>query len=162
MTKPLTTDEISAGEMFAIDLAMLAREIAMDIFPLDQILELHRLTDEEWARVQQNQKFKDMLAQMVAEWNATTSTKDRVKIKAATGLESQLETYIRDIGDPTIPLSQRVEAGKFLAKLGELDGSLLGAGAAGGGFQIILNIGERRETIDVTPRHSIEGGAIPE
>ena len=49
-----------------------------------------------------------------------------MRIKAATGLESQLEIYIRDIADPTIPLTQRVEAGKFLARLGELDGQHLG------------------------------------
>lgn len=127
----MTTD-LAPEEVFAVDLAALAREIAMDIFPPKQILELHRLTDDEWQRIQENPKFQSMLQEMITEWNSTTSTKERVKMKAATGLESILEIYIRDIADPGIPLIQRVEAGKFLGRLGELDGSHIGGGGGGG------------------------------
>jgi hypothetical protein len=157
----MTTEQLQPAEVFAVDLAMLAREIAMDIFPLEQIIELHRLSDEEWKKIQDTPKFQEMLGQMVAEWNATSSTRDRIKIKAATGLESQIEVFIRDIGDLSIPLAQRVEAGKFLARLGELDGVGLGAGA-GGGFNITLNIGAAPQLhVEARPR-TIEGMAIPE
>ena len=46
------------AEIFAVDFAALAREIAMDIFPLAQILELHQLTDEEWLRISGNVRFQ--------------------------------------------------------------------------------------------------------
>src|SRR6188768_2695018 len=118
----MTTD-LAEDTIFAVDFAAVAREIAMDIMPLGEILKLHQLSDAEWTRIQDTPKFQEMLSGLVAEWNATKSVKDRVKTKASTGLESVLEIYIRDINDPTIPLAQRVEAGKFLARLGELDGN---------------------------------------
>jgi hypothetical protein len=145
-----TTDE--GGELFAIEFAALAREIAMDIFPIEQILELHRLDDEEWQRIQANQKFRQMLADLTREWNATATTVERVKVKAASGLESTLEVYIRAITDDNIPLAQRVEAGKFLARLGELDGSKNTVGIGGSGVTINISTGGNRPpvTIDVT------------
>ena len=109
------------GEIFAIDFATLAREIAMDIFPLEQILVLHQLSSEEWATIQAHPRFISMLTSMQRDWQSAQNTRERVKVKSATGLESMLEVYIRDINDADIPLNQRVEAGKFLAKLGELD-----------------------------------------
>jgi hypothetical protein len=145
-----TADE--GGELFAVEFAALAREIAMDIFPIDQILELHRLSEEEWARIQDNQKFRQILGDMTREWNATATTGERVRTKAATGLESTLEVYIRAITDDNIPLAQRVEAGKFLARLGELDGSKGTIGIGGSGVTININTGGGQPpvTIDVT------------
>jgi hypothetical protein len=153
----MTTDTPEPGTMFAVDFAALAREIAMDIFPLEQLLELHRLTNDDWAKIQANPKFGEMVQQMVTDWAAATNTGERVRIKAATGLESTLEIYIRAILDDSIPLNQRVEAGKFLARLGELDGQ---RGAdSGDGFHVTLNIGTLTRQIDVKPAKVIE--AIP-
>jgi len=139
----MTTD----AEIFAVDFATLAREIAMDIFPLAQILELHKLDDVEWARISENRRFQTMLEQMVTDWNSAANTRQRVKIKAATGLESVLETYIAEILDTGIPLTQRVEAGKFLARLGELDGNLIEGGGADR-FSITLNIGAMHKQLE--------------
>ena len=145
----MATNTTEPAEVFAVDFAALAREIAMDIFPVETILSLHHLDDAEWLRIQKNPRFQSMLEQMLRDWNSAMNTSERVKIKAATGLESILENYIRDIGDGSIPLGQRVEAGKFLARLGELDGSKLAGGQVGGGFQIVLNIGTVQRTVDV-------------
>lgn len=148
------------SEIFAVNFAALAREIAMDILPLGEILELHKLDEETWARIQGNKNFQDALAGLVRDWNSAGNVRERVKIKAATGLEAQLEIYVQDIGDPTIPLIQRVEAGKFLARLGELD-SREGGGAEGGGFHITLNIGTTQHRVDIAPpMRTIE--AIPD
>jgi len=146
----MTTADDS-NEMFAIEFSALAREIAMDIFPIEQILELHRLEEPEWARIQANRKFQQILGDMVREWNATATTRERVRVKAASGLESTLEVYIRAITDDNIPLAQRVEAGKFLARLGELDGNKDVMGVGGNGVTININTGHKPPvTIDVT------------
>jgi hypothetical protein len=145
----IAMSEVPQGEVFAIEFAALAREVAMDIFPIHDIVALHRLTAEEWERVQKNPKFVAMVADMSAEWNSAANTRERVRIKAATGLESVLETYIRDITDPQIPLNQRVEAGKFLARVGELDNAQQIIGGGGGsGFHIQLNIGGEVKQMD--------------
>jgi len=139
--------------MFATDFAALAREIAMDIFPLAQVLELHRLDDAEWTRINSNPKFQAMLGSMITDWNSAANTRERVRIKAATGLEAVMETYIADILDPGIPLTQRVEAGKFLARLGELDSQAMGE--IGEKFSIPLNIGAHH--VESKPMTTIEG-----
>lgn len=145
----MTTDR---DVVFAIDLAALAREIAMDIFPVEEVLAIHKLTDQEWQRIALNPKFQEMLASMQREWLSAANTRDRVRIKAATGLESMLETYIREIADESIPLTQRVEAGKFLARLGELDGALdkLGGQGAAGHVTINITTSADRPTITLT------------
>lgn len=152
------------AETFAIDFATLAREIAMDIFEVGDIIALHRLSDQEWQKISVHPKFVAMLADMQRTWNAAENTAQRIKVKAQTGLESQLEIYVRDIADPDIPLAQRVEAGKFLARLGELDGEhKLGRGE-GGAFHITLNIGTSGLSIEATakPMIDVTPGVIPE
>jgi hypothetical protein len=145
----MTTNESGSVEVFAIEFAQLAREIAMDIFPLDQILEIHKLSTDEWLKIRDHPTFQSMFQAMLIDWNLASSTRERVRVKAATGLESQLETYIREISDETIPLIQRVEAGKFLARLGELDGAHQVLGGAGSDrFQITLNIGTLTKSMD--------------
>jgi hypothetical protein len=133
LTVTTTDDPLTA---YAVDFATLAREIAQDIFTIDQIVALHRLSDDEWTQIQAHPKFTAILADMQRDWNSAANTKERVRIKAATGLETTLETFIQEINTATTPLSQRVEAGKFLARLGELDGSAAGSSLAGGGVTI--------------------------
>jgi len=146
--------------VFAIDFATLAREVAMDIFPLDDILKVHQLSGDDWDELCANPRFKAMLDQMMREWASAASTPERTRIKAATGVESHIETLIQDIGDRTMPLTQRVEAMKFLARVGELDGGKQALGAGGAPFSININIGtqepivatfEPRIMVDVTP-----------
>jgi hypothetical protein len=119
--------------------SQLARQIAMDILPLDDILELHRLTDQQWVSIQANPHFQATLTDMVTEWNSAANTKARVRIKAATGIEALLEPAIAACMDTTIPLNQRIEGMKFLAKLGELmDQPEFGGGAAAD--RVMINI----------------------
>jgi len=136
------------SEIFAVDLAALAREIAMDIFEMKDILLVHKLDDDQWEEISRNVKFQQMLTQMAAEWNSALNTRERIRIKAATGLEAVLENYIREIRDSAIPLGQRVEAGKFLARIGEIDTSQIIGGAGGGGFTITMNIGTTHKVIE--------------
>lgn len=156
----MTTENTAPAELFAVDFAALAREIAMDIFDIDQILDVHRLSDEEWQRISAHPKFIAMLREMTADWNSAGNTKERVRLKAATGLESVLEIYIRDVMDTAIPLNQRVEAGKFLARLGELDGQqVLGQG---GGAGVTINIQTARDQPPLTIEATSTRLPIPE
>ena len=140
------------GQVFAVDFATLAREIAQDIFDIEQIVRLHDLSDEEWRKIQAHPRFIAMLTDMQRDWNAAENTRQRVRIKAATGLESTLEVFIADIANPLIPLAQRTEAGKFLARLGELDGARDGVpSGAGVVINIVTSASKPPVTIDATP-----------
>lgn len=150
----MTTDHKTAADNFPIDFAVLAREIAMDIYPVEDILALHKLTDEQWMAIQDHPMFQSTLADLVLQYNTASSIKERVRVKAAIGLEISMDTYIADIADTGIPLNQRVEAGKFLARLGELDPGLIQGGGGGGG--VVINIITKAGKVPVT----IEGEAI--
>jgi hypothetical protein len=137
-----------------VDFATLAREIAQDIFPLEQVIRLHNLSDEEWLRISIHPKFVAILNDMQREWNSASNTAERIKVKSQAGLESQLEILIADCGDPSIPLSQRTEAYRMLARLGDLDGQ--GKVQVGEKFSITLNIGTVVKAVDVKEPKVIE------
>ena len=56
----MTTNDYKPVEVFAIEFAQLAREIAMDIFPLNQILEIHKLDMDEWMKIREHPTFQSM------------------------------------------------------------------------------------------------------
>lgn len=137
-----------------VDFATLAREIAQDIFPLEQVIRLHNLSDDEWLKISVHPKFVSILNDMTKEWNSASNTAERIKVKSQAGLESQLEILIADCGDPSIPLSQRTEAYRMLARLGDLDGQ--GKVQVGEKFSITLNIGTVVKAVDVKEPKVIE------
>jgi hypothetical protein len=135
--------------VFAVDFATLAREIAQDIFSVEQVVALHRLSDEEWTQIQRHPRFVSMLHSMQVEWNSAANTRERVRIKAQTGLESQLEIFVNEINNGNIPLSQRVDAGRFLARLGELDGQLSQNNAPSSGITINIVTSNKNQPLTI-------------
>lgn len=129
----------------AVNLAKLAREIAQDILPLEDILTLNHVADVEWERIQADPRFQTMLQGMVADWNSAANTPTRVKIKAATAVEALLEKMFSDCLDSGIPLTQRTDAFRQLCRLGELEGSRDQIGAsAGDRISITINLGAEK------------------
>jgi hypothetical protein len=147
--------DIGRSEVFAVNFAALAREIAMDILPLPDILRLHQIDDEQWMQVQSNPTFQRQVAGLVQDWQSAVNVRERMKIKAATALEAQLEVLVGDIADLSIPLGQRVEAAKLLARLGDLDGQRVEG--VGERFAISINIGDVHREVEVK---TISGTAL--
>lgn len=141
-----------------LDLSSLAREIAKDLRPLDEILAVHGVTEEQFEDIRIDPRFDRLLQSLIAEWSAAENTAQRVAVKSAALVEEALPVLYRDIVDSRIPLAQRVEGLKLasrLGKLGENDGVKEGAGS---GFSIKIILGEDRAlTVDATPRQVIEG-----
>jgi hypothetical protein len=127
----------------ALNLAKLAREIAMDILPVEDILALHKVDDETWARIQADERWQAQLSSMAQDWNSAANAKERVKVKAQTGMEMLLETYIRDAANQAHPLVQRVEAGKLICRLGELLENQ--KGTASGQVLVQININNEKK-----------------
>ena len=155
----MTTD-LPPEELFAVDFAALAREIAMDILPLADILKLHQLDDDEWLRISEHPKFVEILGQMVTEWNATKSVRERVKIKVgdragepARGLHPRHRRRLD-------PAGAACRGRQVPGPAGRARRSLLGANA-GGAFTITFNIGEVTKQVDVG-RKTIDATVIPE
>lgn len=119
-----------------------ARELAMDLYPLDQILKNHSVTDEEFAVWRENKRFLQYYVEFKQEWGTATNAAERTRVKASVIMEEFMEQAYKDLHDTKQALNHRVELGKLVKSLAGLDAAKGGAaGAAGaGGFTLSINI----------------------
>lgn len=123
-------------------LVKLAREIAMDIQPIETILKQYSITDQAWEQLQRNGRFTRLLESQVEEWNSALNTHERVRAKSAAMLEEWLPELNNRLHDRDIGLPAKVEAGKMLTKMAGIGEREVGAGGAGERFTITINLGE--------------------
>jgi hypothetical protein len=124
-----------------MDMLKLAREIAMEIHPLDKILDTHGVTSAEWNRIKTNEHFRRVLANEITLWNSAGTTHERVKIKAAAAVELWLPELFERIHSHNENLTAKIEGGKLLARLADL--GIANANINGGGekFSVTINLG---------------------
>lgn len=140
-----------------VNVANLARQLAMDILPVSQILQLNSVDDKTWERIQEDRKFQEILHDYAKEWNSASNTRTRIKVKSQSAIEMLLEPLVEAIMDSSIPLSQRIEAIRQLARLGELEGKPeIGGGQAGGGVSITINVGQDKPPVIIDAQPSLE------
>lgn len=151
--------EISSSSNDVIMLK-LARELAMDIQPLEKILEIHELSSDQWEEIQRNPRFKSYLRGAMEEWQSATNTAERVKLKSMAFVEEALPEFFARAHDPKEPLAAKTEVLKTIAKFAGVGGTVDGA-VAGERLTVTINLGadnQLRIEKDVTPQ-VIEGEA---
>jgi hypothetical protein len=119
-------------------ISQLAREIAREIIPFDAVLKKFKLDSQTYERVFDMPFFQRRLEEELAVWNGSDSgsIRARVAAKAATVIEESLMEVYDLIHDKSQPLSGKVEALKFAARLASM-----GEGAtADTSEKIIFNI----------------------
>ena len=132
----------------------LAREIAMDIHPIGDILARHEVDVGLWEEFQTNARFKDYLRGAVEEWQSATNTAERVKLKSMAFVEEALPEFFARAHDPKEPLAAKTEVLKTIAKFAGVGGSVDGA-LAGERMVVTINLGADRQfrvEKDVTPQ----------
>lgn len=125
-------------------LVVLAREIAMDVVPLETILRSAGITSNQWEAIQKQPRFQEVLSAEMLAWESAVNTADRVKLKAAACVEDALLEMHGRLHDRREPMSARVELFKSLAKLGGLETSSKADVQMGERFQLTINIGDGR------------------
>ena len=108
-------DEIMT-DLDEITLAKLAREMAMNIRPALQIFADFGIDETDYYEICKLEFFSKAKEQFVLEWNATTSTADRVKIGSLAYLEQLLPAITRRALDMREPLVAATDVAKLLAK----------------------------------------------
>lgn len=121
-------------------LLALARELAMDIRPLETVLTEYQITPEMFQRIRNLPRFRMYFEQEVAQWQTATATADRVRIKSAAVLEAWLPELYARMSDAKEPLSSKVEAGKLLARMAEV-GATKASEGGGERFSVTINLG---------------------
>lgn len=154
-------DELALPEASYNDLKLLklAREIAMDMRELDDILKSHSVTRSEWQKISTNTKFLDYLRKSTEEWQSATNTAERVRIKSLAFVEEALPEFFARAHDNRENLSAKTEVLKAVSRFAGIGVSGTEAGITGERFSVTINLGEDKNVKierDVTPK-VIEG-----
>lgn len=137
----------------------LAREIALDIHPIETILDKLKINPNQWETIQKTAYFRASLEEEIQHWAGTPNTAERVKIKFLTMLEESADEMWLRVHDPKEPLNAKTELWKMMMR-----GAGIGVAqvdASGGAERISININMGADAKlsvekDITPR-VIEG-----
>lgn len=141
-----------------------ARNVAQDIYPIEEILKTCGVTGNQYAFFLAHPRFQGYLISEREAWLSAGNIESRTKLKAGIVLETYMDGAYHEMTDIKTPLNQRVELGKMLAKIagfGEPRSFIDRGAGAGPGFVLQINIGpgkvEPRQTITIQP----EVGNLP-
>jgi hypothetical protein len=132
-------------ELDEIKLAKLARELAMNVRPYQDVFKDFGITETDYYEISKLEFFIRAKEQFTLEWNATTSTADRVKIGSLAYLEQILPAITRRALDLKEPLPAATDVAKLLARnagIGEAKSEAKGASER---FVITINLGADTE-----------------
>lgn len=117
----------------------LAREIAMGINDLPDILHSFNLTHGQFETIQKDPAFSRMLASELADWEAASNAEERVKVKSAAMIEDFLPELYARLNDHTEPLLGKAKLLEFIAKLAKM-GQAGDPKALAPGDRVVVNI----------------------
>jgi hypothetical protein len=147
-----------------VTLLKLAREIAMDIRPLEDLLASLEISAENWGIIQSLPTFQTYLRGAVEEWQSATNTQERVRLKSLSFVEEALPEFFARAHDPKESLAAKTEVLKAVAKFAGV-GGMADAAVSGEKLTVTINLGADNQLKierDVTPRGNdyIEGEAL--
>lgn len=116
-----------------------ARGLALDIYPLDQILETAEVEPRDFQRWQTSPRFLEYLQSERDAWQSAGNTPERAKLKASIIVEEFMVQAHTELQDKKTPLNQRVDLFKQLCKIAGMEATTPAAGG-GGGFSLQINI----------------------
>lgn len=138
-----------------LDTTMLrvARDIAMDIYPLPTILVNAGVAMHEFNTWKEHPRFLEYLRSETEAWKSATNTGERTKLKAAVVMEEFMAEAHARLHDNKIALNHRVELGKLVAKIAGMgEPKLMNSGSGTPTFQLKINIGPTKQTqVKVAP-----------
>jgi len=145
-------------------ISRLAREIARDIKPIDEILKEYKLTAEQFDVLADNGFFQTRLSEETQLWNASDSVAigKRIETKTATMVEDCLLEVYRLIHDQNQPMQAKVDMLKWVARLAGM-GEARTAASDGGGVKITINVGSKSLEFDkerALPGRTIDGTVV--
>lgn len=142
LTAGLTSYAIVPSSVYdEMKLVKLAREIAMDIKELDEILKIHNVTHADFEKLKTNERFKSILTAEVIAWQGAINTNERVRVKAASMIEEWLPELYSRLNDRGEGLSSKIEGGKLLERLAGMGAAAAKNEAPTDRVSITINLG---------------------
>jgi hypothetical protein len=144
-------------------LVQIAREIAIDHWPLEEILSRFKVTEEQWEELAANPRFKLILEQEIVAWNTAVNTHERIKLKSGAILEDWLLEATARLHDKNEPLSAKASLAQTIGKFAGVGVSKEAAEGSGERFTVHINLGGGEQIKlekQVAPQKLIEGDAV--
>jgi len=123
------------------EMAALAREMVMGIRNYKLIFADFGIDEEDYYEIAKNETYKRIKDHFTLEWNATTSTQDRIRLQGAAGIEVIMPVVARRALDATTPLAEVIESAKFMAKVAGIGDTKANPQSASERFVITINLG---------------------
>ncbi|HLZ24569.1 MAG TPA: hypothetical protein VKQ30_20835 [Ktedonobacterales bacterium] len=120
-------------------LTSIAREIALDINPLETILKTHQIPTQTFRRISKTAAFQKILSEQVEAWNSSLNISERLRIKQAAMVEASLEHLFERLIDKKESLAGAVELFKALSRNGGI--GVAAGESTGERVKITINMG---------------------
>ena len=137
----MTTLPATLSSFDDVTIVKLARSIAMDIHPIEQILATHGLDANQWETISKHDYFQTVLRSEIEAWNAATNTAERVRLKSLSFVEEALPEFYARVHDAREPLSAKTEVLKTVSRLAGVGGTGAEVGMTGEKVSITINLG---------------------
>lgn len=140
----------------------LAREIAMDIMPIDAILKSSNVTDAQWERIREHPRFIQLLISNQEQWASSLNTAERVRVKSLAMVEEILPEFYERMFDRKESLTSKTEVLRTVAKFAGLGDKAAGANE-GERFTVTINMGADQQVKiekNVTPQVTAQAALI--
>lgn len=124
-------------------LVILARELAMNIHEIPDILKRLNITDSQWENIQRDKRFQGYLEDAVITWQSALNGPERIKVKALAAVEDWLATAYGILHEDKHSLRDKTELAKLMSRLagvGEKTPSELPVGEK---ISITINMGDQ-------------------
>lgn len=141
--------------------AALVLELVQEMYDRSVILKKYSLDDAQFATLEQNEFFQEVMKARTIEWNSASNTQRRLSLEAAIALEDGLPNVAARMSKPTEPLGEVVSLVKVLAEMAGAIGAKAAAQpqSATEKFKIVINLGgetlsmekERGSLVEIHP-----------
>jgi len=138
-----------------LTIVRLAREIAMDIRPIDEILQIQNISRDIFDKIRITKEFERVLQNEIEAWNSAVNTAERVRLKSLSFVEESLADFYADAVNKNESLSARTEVLKTVARFAGIGGSGVDGAINGEKFFVTINLGTDKTVKfekDVTPK----------
>lgn len=126
-------------------LLAMAREIAMDILPIETIIANYGMTAHRFAVVRELPRFQQYVEHEILVWGTSLNASQRVKVKSISLIEEWLVHLNSEMHAATSTLASKVEAGKLVARLAGLGLNVAEAAGQSEQFSVTINMGDDRQ-----------------
>lgn len=142
MNAPLTMFDLGPDIYGDQRMLVLAREIASDIHPIEDIIQRHGISREHFEKILRNPKFTRLLEDATTAWGDALNTGERIKVKSLSMLEDWLVSAYAMLHAEKHSLRDKVELAKLIGRLGGIGEKGIMDTSGGERISISINMGD--------------------